>query len=126
MSRGYELRLQDILDAIDKIKRYTDGLDFAQFEVNSMVVDSVNMNLSIIGEAVRNLPVSLQMQYPQVDWRNIAGLRNIITHEYFRLNLARIWDVIENELPKLASQIKQILEDKTNQANSEGETNGEE
>ncbi|MEO1288419.1 MAG: HepT-like ribonuclease domain-containing protein, partial [Chloroflexota bacterium] len=85
--------------------------NYEEFLENTMLIDSVNMNLMIIGEATKNLSTELQNQYTDVDWRNIAGLRNIITHEYFRLNLKLIWDVIENELPKLKEQVKEILED---------------
>jgi len=109
-----------MLDAIDKIKRYTANMDFEQYQSESMVIDSVNMNLSIIGEAARNIPDEVQDQYPAIDWRNVAGLRNIITHEYFRLNLARIWDVVENNLPELETQIRAIID-----AESETDANDE-
>jgi len=99
-----------MLDAIDKIKRYTTNMDFEQYQNAPMLIDSVNMNLSIIGEAARNIPDEIQAQYPVIDWRNVAGLRNIITHEYFRLNLERIWDVIENNLPELEAQIHAIID----------------
>lgn len=114
MLRDSELRLQDILDAIAKIEAYISEANYEEFLENTMLIDSVNMNLMIIGEATKNLSTEFQNQYTDVDWRNIAGLRNIITHEYFRLNLKLIWDVIENELPKLKEQVKEILEDVDN------------
>ncbi|MEM9955150.1 MAG: DUF86 domain-containing protein [Chloroflexota bacterium] len=106
--------MQDILDAIAKIEAYISEANYEEFLENTMLIDSVNMNLMIIGEATKNLSTEFQNQYTDVDWRNIAGLRNIITHEYFRLNLKLIWDVIENELPKLKEQVKEILEDVDN------------
>ena len=111
MSRDYRLYLNDILQAIAKINGYVQGQTLDQFKADSLTIDAVALNLMIIGEASRNIPDEIQRQYPAVDWRNIVGLRNIITHEYFRLNLDRIWNVIEVELPLLRDHISNILED---------------
>lgn len=70
------------------------------------------MNLMVIGEAANHIPDEVKSQYPDIDWRNIIGLRNVVTHEYFRLNLRIIWNVVEVELPILAQQIQTILDDK--------------
>lgn len=112
MSRDYKRRLQDILNAIAQIQDYVGESDIEHYKSDSMMIDSVNMNLLIIGEAARGVPESIQKQYPDVDWRNIIGLRNIITHEYFRLNLDLIWNVIQVELPLLKQQVQTILEDR--------------
>lgn len=109
MSRGYKLRLRDILDAIAQIQDYVGEADIEDYKADSMMIDSVNMNLLIIGEAARGVPEPVQAEYPEIDWRNIIGLRNIITHEYFRLNLDLIWNVIQTELPALERQIHEIL-----------------
>ena len=110
MPRSYRTYLQDILSAIAKIDDYIAGLEVDVFKQTSIVIDSVGMNLVIIGEAARNVPESIRQKYPDVEWRNIVDLRNVITHEYFRLNLDRIWDITQVELPKLREQINLILE----------------
>lgn len=109
MSRGYKLRLQDIFDAIVRVESYVGERDLAAFKAESIVVDSVTMNLVIIGEAANNIPDEVQVKYPETDWRNIIGLRNIVTHEYFRLNLDIIWNVIQVELPLLKQQVQVML-----------------
>ena len=110
MSRDYEARLGDVLAAIHKIGSYIDGIDIATFKQDDLIIDAVNMNLMIIGEAANNIPDEVQQKYPEVDWRNIIGLRNVITHEYFRLNLDRIWDITQNVLPDFREQIAEVLE----------------
>lgn len=117
MSRGYHRSLNDILQAINQINQYAQGVNLDEFKSGQLLIDGVNMNLMIIGEAARNVPDEVQKKYPQVDWRNIVGLRNVITHEYFRLNLDRIWNIVEVELPLLQQQVTEILK----KENSNGE-----
>ncbi len=109
MPRDFRLYLQDILEEIAKVERYGEGLDLDQFKQDELVVDGINMNLIIIGEAANAVPDEIQQQYSHIDWRNVIGLRNAIAHEYFRLNLARIWNIVEVEIPELKQQIQDIL-----------------
>lgn len=101
--------MRDILDAIAKIRRYVGEADIETYKADDQMIDSVNMNLLVIGEAARGIPDNIRAKYPAVNWRNIIGLRNILTHEYFRLNLDIIWNVIEVELPQLETQIREII-----------------
>jgi uncharacterized protein with HEPN domain len=71
--------------------------------------DAVVLNLQIIGEAVKSIPDSVKAKYPQVDWRRIAGLRDVIAHGYFGLNEDLLWDLVQNRVPQLAEQIQEIL-----------------
>lgn len=112
MPRDSKQVLQDILDAIAKIERYTVGYDLERFKQDELHIDGITMNLIIIGEAANAIPEHIQMQNADVDWRNIIGLRNAITHEYFRLNLDRIWNVVEVELPRLKLQVNRMLADR--------------
>ena len=88
MPRPYELYLNDILEAIASIKEYTSSLSYTNFQKNKLVSDAVVRNLEIIGEAVKMLPQEIKKKYPEVEWRKIAGLRDIIAHEYFGVNAA--------------------------------------
>lgn len=109
MPRDYKVYLEDMLDAIQKIHRYMKGLSFEDFAQDEKTVDAVVRNLEILGEAVKQVPDSLRLEYPQVDWSRIAGLRDILIHQYFGIDLTIVWDIVENKLPALEPQIIQIL-----------------
>ncbi len=66
-------------------------------------------NLEVIGEAIKNVPEDVRVRYPDVEWKRIAGLRDILIHEYFGIDTVIIWDIILNKLPFLETQVKQIL-----------------
>ena len=109
MSRDYRLYLDDIQASSAKILQYTRGVSFDGFVNDTKTFDAVVLNLQIIGEAVKNIPDSVKAKYPQVDWRRIAGLRDVIAHGYFGLNEDLLWDIVQNRVPQLAEQIREIL-----------------
>ena len=86
-SRQWEFRLQDILKAIDKIELYLNGTTLNQFKKNELVIDAVIRNLEIIGEASKNISPSIKKQYPDIPWAEMSGMRNILIHEYFGVDL---------------------------------------
>ncbi|HEY6986384.1 MAG TPA: DUF86 domain-containing protein, partial [Rhodanobacteraceae bacterium] len=81
--RERRLRVEDILDAIAKIERYVDGLTFEQFQSDEKTIDAVVRNLEIIGEAVRHLMADSEPLASSIPWADIAGMRNVLIHEYF-------------------------------------------
>lgn len=109
MPRDFNLYLEDILECIDKISRYVAGLSFGSFLKDEKTIDAVNRNLEIIGEAARNIPEQIKDNHSEIEWRGIIGLRNILIHDYYSLTLKIIWDIVQNELPELKKQIRQIL-----------------
>ncbi len=111
MSRNLNLYLSDILKSIDKIKRYTKGMSYEQLVADELTYDAVLHNLQIIGEAVKNIPQEIRILYPEVEWRKISGLRDIIAHAYFTLDEQIVWDIIQNKLSDLQQNIKQIVSD---------------
>ena len=113
MPRDHRLYLDDILEAISKIRDYTANMDYAAFSKDSKTQDAVVRNLEIIGEAVGHLPESIHTLVPEIDWRKIAGLRNILAHEYFGISLPIVWDVIINKLDSLVSACEKLLGDST-------------
>ena len=86
MGRDYRVYVDDVLSAIDKIKRYTKGYSKKRFLSEEKTVDAVVRNLEIIGEAIKKIPESIRSQYPNVEWRKISGLRDILVHEYFGIH----------------------------------------
>ncbi|MBU6335642.1 MAG: DUF86 domain-containing protein [Chloroflexi bacterium] len=101
MPRDYRLYLEDILEAIARVERYTSDVDFVTFSADEMRVDAVVRNLELIGEAAKQIPRVQRDLMPAIEWRKIAGLRDIVAHQYFNLNLAIIWDVVEHHLGDL-------------------------
>jgi len=109
MSKNHKIYLLDILRAIEKIEKYTYGMNFDYFSQNELVQDAVLRNLEIIGEAVKNLPEEVKNRYSNVEWRKIAGLRDILIHAYFEVDLEIVWDIVRNKLPELKTQVISIL-----------------
>ena len=109
MPRDYEIYLEDIRDAIDKVKRYTEGLSLEAFESDEKTIDAVVRNLEIVGEAVKMIPDTIRLAHPDIEWKKIAGLRDILAHQYFGIDIEIIWDILQNKLPALEKEIKEIL-----------------
>jgi uncharacterized protein with HEPN domain len=110
MSRDFQLYLADILAACEKVLRYTDGMSFEQFIADDRTFDAVIRNLQIIGEAVKNIPVDVRDRNPEIEWRKIAGLRDILAHTYFQVENEIIWDVIQTKVRPLSTSVNQLLE----------------
>jgi uncharacterized protein with HEPN domain len=109
MPRDFRLYLEDVIEAIAKIQRYTAGVSFQQFSTDEKAVDAVVRNLEIIGEAVKRIPDEMRQKDPAIDWKKIAGLRDILMHEYFGIDVEIIWDIIQNKLPVLEASIRSML-----------------
>ena len=109
MSRDYKLYLEDMLEAITKIDDYTTGFSQVSLREDPKTLDAVARNLEIIGEAAKNIPEAIRARHADVEWKKIAGLRDVLIHHYFGLNLPLVWDTIQNKLPALAQQLRGIL-----------------
>jgi uncharacterized protein with HEPN domain len=102
--------IQDMLEAISRISKYCKNISYEDFLQNTMTQDAVVRNLEIIGEAVKNLNESLKENHPDVPWKNIAGIRDRLIHDYFGVNWDIVWDVIEKDIPELSNKVRAILE----------------
>lgn len=103
MSRSDEERLEDIRAAVDRCQHYREHLESPEF--GAMAYDAVLRNLAVIGEAVKALPGDFKAAHPEVPWPSIAGLRNVVVHEYFRVNPDLIRDILADPLSQLAVAI---------------------
>ena len=100
--------IDDIRDSIDAIKRYTAGLTKQDFLNSTEKQDAVYRRLSLIGEAANRLPNEFRNRYPQIPWIKIVGMRNVLIHEYDSIDLDRVWETIQKDIPELEGYIKSI------------------
>lgn len=105
MSRDYQLYIQDIKLSCQKIIRYTSDLDFEHFFSNELVYDAVVRNLQIIGEAAKKVPDEIRASFPHVEWKKIAGFRDLLVHAYFGIDNLILWEIIQDKIPKLLQSL---------------------
>ena len=112
--RNIELYLNDISESISAIEEYTRDITESVFYSNRQVQDAVIRRLEIIGEAAKNIDDDFRNKYPEIPRRKIAGMRDIVAHEYFGVKLERIWDVVKDDLPRMKKQVALIIEEEEN------------
>lgn len=104
------LYLNNIKECIENIETYTeDGK--AIFLQNRMMQDAVIRNLEIIGEATKRLSPEIRERYPDVPWRKMTGLRDVLIHDYLRVDLEEVWGIVEFNLPEVKAQIDEIIQE---------------
>ncbi len=108
-SRNAKLYVQDILQACEDILNFTQAMDSAEVLQNDRrTYMAVIHCIEIIGEAARQMPKKFREEHSEIPWRETVGLRNVIAHEYFGLDIEILWDVIQTQIPLLAEQLKRI------------------
>ena len=108
MKRNIGLFIEDILNSIKNIGEFSKNLDKDKFSKNNLRQSAIIRQLEIIGEAVKNIPNSFREKYPKIAWKDIAGFRDVLSRSYFGVNLERVWNIIEKDLPKLKKEIIKI------------------
>ena len=109
MSKNSRLYLDHIAESIALLEMYLSDSTWEDFQYSKKLQDLTCRRLEIIGEAVKNLPDDFRNKYPQVKWKSIAGLRDILIHQYFSIDTQLLWNVIANEIPEFKKQIQGIL-----------------
>ena len=113
MSRSWRLFLEDIIEASDRVLRYSEGKDLPTFSADEMAYDAVLRNLQVIGEAAKAVPADVRQVHPEVDWKGMAGLRDVLAHAYFGLDDETLWDVVTTKVPQLRNQVRRILDERS-------------
>lgn len=108
MKRDYLQFVEDMLIAIQKIENYTQTYGIASLAQEGIYYDAVLRNIEIIGEASKKIPENIKTKYPSIPWKEIYGLRNIISHAYFGIDISEIEYIIMNDLPNLKTQLLKI------------------
>jgi uncharacterized protein with HEPN domain len=108
--RTPQLFLQDILDSGDSIRSYVQGITFEQFERERMRYSAVIREFEIIGEAVGKLPGQMKDRFPDIAWQDIKDFRNLLTHEYFGVDLQIVWNTIQSDLPQLLAAVRTMVD----------------
>ncbi len=108
MPRDLRLYLNDLVDACEHVRAYTADLDFSGFVADRRTVDAVLHNLQVVGEAAKRLPSEMLAGAPEVPWRDVTGLRDILVHTYFKVDLAVIWRIVRDDLPTLEAAARRL------------------
>ena len=101
--------LEDILDAIAKVAKFINVMTFDQFSADDKTVFAVIRALEIIGEATKHIPEQVRESYPKLPWREMAGIRDKLIHDYFGVNIKVVWKTATEDLPKLEPEIQLII-----------------
>lgn len=109
MKKQQEIFLEHILGSIKWIENYTKDLSQDAFEQSVQAQDAVIRRLQIIGEAVKNLPDEFRKAHPEIEWKKVAGMRDVLIHGYFAVDLDIVWDTVKDSLPKLKEQIGKLI-----------------
>jgi uncharacterized protein with HEPN domain len=109
MKREYEDYLNDMMENAEKALSFVQGMDYDGFCEDDKAVYAVIRALEIIGEAARQIPESIRQSQPEIQWREIAAMRNKLTHEYFGVNTIVIWRTVHEDLPVIIPLLKKIL-----------------
>ena len=109
MKKDVDVFLKHILDSIASIENYMKEKSEQDFTDALETQDAVMRRLAVIGEAAKNIPMSLREKHGNIDWKAIIGLKNVLVHEYFGVDVSVIWHIVKDDLPKLKLEIEKML-----------------
>ncbi len=107
--RDHLLFLEDMMTAILKIEKYVGKMSRHAFIENSLVQDAVIRNFEVIGEAAKHVPKRIRDRYPAFEWREAAGFRDVLIHDYFGIDVESVWETVMNNIPTLKQHLVEVL-----------------
>jgi uncharacterized protein with HEPN domain len=111
MKKEYGDYLEDIIDSMSKTEKFTEHLSYDEFIKDDKTIFAIIRALEIIGEAVKNIPETLKAKYPDIPWRDMAGMRDKLIHEYSGVKLDLVWKTVKEIIPSLKQKFQKILDE---------------
>ena len=111
MKREFLDYVDDVADAMRKTQGFTGGMNYEEFSKDEKTVFAVIRAIEVIGEAAKKIPLSVRKRYPDVPWKEMAGMRDKLIHEYFGVNLRAVWDTVKGDIPNLMPVFDKIKKD---------------
>ncbi len=108
--RDWRLFIDDIIESVLRIERYCRGATYESFAGDQKTVDAVVRNITVIGEAARNVPGEVVARHPEIPWNEMREMRNVVTHGYFGVSTQIVWETVQNDLPSLVELMKALLD----------------
>lgn len=107
--RNHKLFIQDILNAMEAIEKFVKGMDFKEFLKDDKTISAVIRKFEIVGEATKNITDFIKDKYPEIPWKDMAGMSDRLIHGYFGIDFKIVWDTITKEIPGVKSKLQQVL-----------------
>ncbi len=111
MKRDPNLYIRDILESIALIEQYLKNSNLTKFQKDKKLQDAIARRIEIIGEATKAVPQSVKKKYPQIQWKEFAGIRNFLIHVYFGINTTRLWKMTQKDIPQLKKDFTKISQE---------------
>lgn len=111
MNREIGDYIQDILEAMVNATKFIENLSYDEFVQDTKTVYAVLRAIEVIGEAIKNIPDEIRKKYPEIPWKDMAGMRDKVIHEYFGVKIERVWLTVKDDIPRIKPLIKKVLEE---------------
>ncbi len=111
MNREYGDYIEDVIDSTNKIEKFVENMEYQDFVKDEKTIFAVVRALEIIGESVKNIPESIKEKYSEIPWKDMAGMRDKLIHEYFGVKLDVVWETVKSKIPEIKPKFQKILED---------------